>query len=232
MIKRTKLYIDGENLSHKIIEDFFINKENKKIYNNIEKAFIYFPEKSIQFISKKYAKIIKKRNIEIIPVPEYRKGKNSADIAMCIDIIEDAITKDVENYIIATNDSDFTSLFIKLKKLSKSILLLSDNYELSKSLAHYSDFIINSKVDKLRFDPNNPISFFSVIENNIKNKDSEGFFNIDQITRTAQDHYYNFSYKDMGFKKLSGFIENHKNILIIKEINKENNKEIFIKLKD
>lgn len=227
------LYIDGENISHGIIENFFIDQKNKELYNNIVFSYIYFSERQAQFISKKYQKIITKRNIQIIKSKEFKKGKNSADIALAVDIIESIfLCPEINHYIIATNDSDFSSVVLKLQKYNKTVSILSNELDISNSLSKYTDNIINETHKKKNFNTNNIYESLLIIENNIpKSKKNDGFYNIDNIVRVGNDIFSNFSIKKMGFEKLIEFIDHHKNIFHITIKKKKNNTEYWIQLK-
>ena len=63
-------------------------------------------------------------------------GKNSADIQLTIDVIECALSRpDIDCFILATGDSDFSSLFRKLRSMGKNIIGVGPKSPLSKSVA-------------------------------------------------------------------------------------------------
>jgi hypothetical protein len=62
-------------------------------------------------------------------------GKNSSDIQLTIDVMEHAIRlQDVEWIILATGDSDFSSLFRKLREMGKEVVGVGPRSPLSESV--------------------------------------------------------------------------------------------------
>lgn len=238
MDKKFALYIDGENISPALITDFFTSKDN--LDNDIEliEKKIYFSESTFKSISKKYKKVIEKFNLELVVCKEYRRGKNCADIKIVIDILKSAYTDRINNYLIASSDTDFIELVVELKGLGKTVYGLVDNAMFESALANYVNDVIN--VDKpigLKREDFLKISFKDLINKVIhigyenKKIDDKGFINIDQIPRLAPNVVYNFNYKKKGFKKIIDYINAHKKYIDIKEIKKENNIEYKIRLK-
>ena len=63
------------------------------------------------------------------------RGKNSADIQLAIDVIECALTQpEISCFVLATGDSDFSSLFRKLRSLGKEVIGVGPKSPLSKSV--------------------------------------------------------------------------------------------------
>lgn len=63
------------------------------------------------------------------------KGKNSTDIQMTVDIMEHALRlQDVEWFVLATGDSDFSPLFRKLREMGKEVIGVGPKSPLSESV--------------------------------------------------------------------------------------------------
>ena len=66
--------------------------------------------------------------------------KNSADIKMVVDTMELAYTNDqIDTYVLASGDSDFTPILSKLRELGKHTIVISLPERLSWRLEEYSD---------------------------------------------------------------------------------------------
>ena len=66
--------------------------------------------------------------------------KNSADIKMVVDAMELAYTNDnIDTYVLASGDSDFTPILSKLRELGKHTIVISLPDRLSWRLEEYSD---------------------------------------------------------------------------------------------
>jgi len=62
-------------------------------------------------------------------------GKNSTDIQMTVDIMEHALQlHDVEWFVLATGDSDFSPLFRKLREMGKEVIGIGPKSPLSESV--------------------------------------------------------------------------------------------------
>ena len=81
-------------------------------------------------------------------------GKNSTDILMTVDIMEHALRlKDVEWFVLATGDSDFSPLFRKLREMGKEVIGVGPKSPLSEcvktSCSRYIYTDISTKTSSL-----------------------------------------------------------------------------------
>lgn len=81
-------------------------------------------------------------------------GKNSTDILMTVDIMEHALRlKDVEWFVLATGDSDFSPLFRKLREMGKEVIGVGPKSPLSEcvktSCSRYIYTDISTKTSNL-----------------------------------------------------------------------------------
>jgi hypothetical protein len=78
-------------------------------------------------------------------------GKNSSDIQLTIDVIEHALRlTDVEWFVLATGDSDFSPLFRRLREMGKEVIGTGPRSPLSESVkTSCSKFIYTDKVEPI-----------------------------------------------------------------------------------
>ena len=116
------LLIDGENIGSKFADRLVSYTQSlgqivcKRIYADFSQPS-YSPWKSY----------ILKYNLEPIQTFHLITGKNSADIALCIDAIELALSTDIDTFVIASSDSDISSLILKLDRLDKRVIIAGQN---------------------------------------------------------------------------------------------------------
>ena len=71
------------------------------------------------------------------------QDKNRADIAMVVDCLEMALTRDyVDTFVIVSGDSDFTPLVIKMRELNKRVLGIGTRKSTSRLLINACDEFI------------------------------------------------------------------------------------------
>ncbi|MQA99010.1 MAG: NYN domain-containing protein [Actinobacteria bacterium] len=72
-----------------------------------------------------YRQSLSEQRIEMIEIPQSRgmQRKNAADIKLAVDAVELAFQRDfVTTFVIASGDSDFTPLVLKLRELNKRVI--------------------------------------------------------------------------------------------------------------
>lgn len=117
------LLIDAENIPAKYADNImkFVNQHT---YIKYKRLYGDFSSNCLN--AWKNASITYK--LEPIQIFHLIKGKNTADIALCIDAIEIAIQDDsVDTFIIVTSDSDMTVIINKLSKYQKKVILLGQD---------------------------------------------------------------------------------------------------------
>ena len=111
------------------------------------------------------------RAVDMIDTPPHQRGgvrngtnlpppKNSADIKMVVDAMELAYTNDnIDTYVLASGDSDFTPVLSKLRELGKHTIVISLPERLSWRLEEYSDETLsltelfrNRKIENKEYD--------------------------------------------------------------------------------
>lgn len=108
----TALLIDAENISSQYL-DFIIIKAQK--YGNllIRRAYADW---SLSRVGS-YKEGLKTHAIMGIQQFTSTSGKNSSDMAMSVDAMDLAYNRKIQTFILATSDSDFTPLAIKLREM-------------------------------------------------------------------------------------------------------------------
>jgi uncharacterized LabA/DUF88 family protein len=71
---------------------------------------------------------------KLIHTPHLVSGKNSADIAMVIDIMDTSQRRDLDFFMIATGDSDFSSLFCHLRDAGRMVIGVGPHSLLSEAV--------------------------------------------------------------------------------------------------
>lgn len=82
--------------------------------------------------------------IRPICVNVYRSGKNTTDIELAMSAIEICLTKDIDTFIIATSDSDFTGLAMRLREHGKHVIGFGRE-DASESLKNAFDVFVTAK---------------------------------------------------------------------------------------
>ena len=137
MCNKIAILIDSENISNKLIKKIFnfIDQHDTLKQEDIIIRYAYGDWSSSCLAGKSWKDLLIEYGIKPIQAIQYRTGKNSADILLCIDAMELLFkNQEISTFIIATNDSDFTSLVSKLKEYSKYVIGFSENKQVSKSL--------------------------------------------------------------------------------------------------
>ena len=120
--KRFALLIDADNVSPKYLS---VILSEAKTYGIVSIRRIYGDWTSS---SKKAWKDILLEN-SIIPVQQYSytTGKNASDSAMIIDAMDILYTDDVDGFVIASSDSDFTRLAMRLREAGKTVIGMGES---------------------------------------------------------------------------------------------------------
>tara|TARA_B100000700_G_scaffold57935_1_gene62917 strand:+ start:36984 stop:37784 length:801 start_codon:yes stop_codon:yes gene_type:complete len=137
MCNKIAILIDSENISHLLIKKIFnfIDQHDTLKQEDIIIRYAYGDWSSNALSGKSWRDVLIEYGIKPVQAIQYRAGKNSADILLCIDAMELLFkNEEISTFILATNDSDFTSLVSKLKENSKYVIGFSENKQVSKSL--------------------------------------------------------------------------------------------------
>ncbi len=101
----------------------------------------------------KFKQSLLEQGVQMMELTSYRgQDKNRADIALVVDAMELAFTRDyLHTYVLLSGDSDFTPLVMRLKELNKRVIGIGTRGSTSRLLAESCDefiFYENIKRDK------------------------------------------------------------------------------------
>ena len=128
------VFVDVENLTHWVKysgPESLFEELDKKGSTIVRKAYGNWSNASISSLQVSLDKLGFDLSHNFHPI----SGKNSADIQFTIDVIECAIRKpEIDCYVLATGDSDFSPLFRKLRNMGKEVIGVGPKSPLSKSV--------------------------------------------------------------------------------------------------
>lgn len=133
------LFVDGPNMLRK---EFMIDlRELKKSvlkYGRvvIAKVFVnqFAPEKLIEAI-------INEGFESVMILAEVEAEKNDIDVAMAIEAVEAAISKDVEYVALATRDADYMPVIHMAKAYGKKVIVIGAEPGMSSGLQNAADYV-------------------------------------------------------------------------------------------
>ena len=136
-------------------------------------------------------------------------GKNSSDIQLTIDVIEHALRlTDVEWFVLATGDSDFSPLFRRLREMGKEVIgtgprsPLSESVKTSCSKFIYTDKVVPVSKEVLYSSLDDAVD---LAEKALKTFDSPVLCSVLKQSMTNMDSA--FDEKTLGFKSFTDFLK-------------------------
>lgn len=173
----------------------------------------------------------------IIPIQQYSYtiGKNASDSAMIIDAMDILYSNNVDGFIIASSDSDFTRLAMRLRESGKTVIGMGESKTPSAFIKSCEEFKIldvifkntlsdetqekectgNKSEKDLNLDDFNikPITDLSEIKKSIcdileNHSNEEGKMLLSELGRLLTKEYPDFDERNYGrYKKFSDFIK-------------------------
>jgi len=116
------LLIDADNISPKYIEIIVRETEMYGIAS-IRRIYGDWTDKS----KSSWKECLLDQSLSPIQQYSYTTGKNSSDSAMIIDAMDILYTGEVDGFIIATSDSDFTRLAVRLREAGKRVIGMGES---------------------------------------------------------------------------------------------------------
>ena len=136
-------------------------------------------------------------------------GKNSSDIQLTIDVIEHALRlTDVEWFVLATGDSDFSPLFRRLREMGKEVIGTGPRSPLSESVkTSCSKFIYTDKVEPVSKEVlySSLDDAVDLAEKALKTFDSPVLCSVLKQSMINMDSA--FDEKTLGFKSFTDFLK-------------------------
>lgn len=134
MADKVAVFLDIENLSGWLKAEggeILLNRSTELGRVAVRRAYGDF---SVQSVSVRQAEL-NLLGFEFVHVYHPVKGKNSADIQIVVDVME-YVTRipDLEWFVLATGDSDFSPLFRRLRELGKSVVGVGPRSALSEAV--------------------------------------------------------------------------------------------------
>lgn len=136
-------------------------------------------------------------------------GKNSSDIQLTIDVIEHALRlTDVEWFVLATGDSDFSPLFRRLREMGKEVIgtgprsPLSESVKTSCSKFIYTDKVVPISKEVLYSSLDDAVD---LAEKALQTFDSPVLCSVLKQSMTNMDSA--FDEKTLGFKSFTDFLK-------------------------
>jgi len=203
------VYIDGDNISPKYAE---IIMDEIKNYGRIIISRVYGDYSKTELKSW----LGKSTNCGIIPIQCCRiSGKNSSDMKLCVDLMEDLYTlPDITLFYIVTNDSDYRHVISKIKIRNKKVNCIG-SYKANMSLISMCDIYtkievlteINNKDKKIKDKEVKkiPKSYSKVIEELLLDKDSINL----SLVKDKLTSKYSFDLREWRCKNMTKFIEKY-----------------------
>ena len=140
------IFIDVENLTHWVKHsgpEYLFDELKTKGNISIRKAYGNWSNASISLLQSSLDRLGFDFSHSFHPV----RGKNSSDIQLTIDVMEYALTHpQIDCFVLATGDSDFSSLYRRLRSLGKEVIGVGPKSPLSKSVeSSCSSFIFTDR---------------------------------------------------------------------------------------
>lgn len=115
-LKKVGLFIDAENVSCVYLKEIL---EKTSIFGDVisKKAFAKFGS-----IDKSWSEI---NEVKLYNTVSINNQKNFTDMSMAVEVLDDVYKNDIDICCIATGDSDFLPLVLKLQELKKTVILFT-----------------------------------------------------------------------------------------------------------
>lgn len=150
--ERYALFIDADNVSYRCIERVFAELQRQGVIMQA-KAYTNFRRPQ----GKHWRERAKHFGIETIQIDDIARKKNSADIALTIDVMDFMQSPSCRNVVIVSSDSDFTALVNRLIKADYNVLGFGNDNSCEAYKAAFSRFYLieqlsvsNSPIQTLR----------------------------------------------------------------------------------
>jgi len=134
--KKIALFIDAENISPQYAKLIFDTASN---YGEILIKRIYADWTNTHL--KKWKNVVGEYSIQAIQCFAFSSYKNSSDMYLITDVLEVLYEKKIDIFIIASSDSDYTSLIQKLRENDKQTLGFGKRQSLKSYVNSFNEFV-------------------------------------------------------------------------------------------
>lgn len=246
------LLIDAENFSHKHVQMLFDNlKSEPDLQMHLKLAFGDWTLNNLN--NENWKSTLNKLSIRPQHLFNYTKGKNASDIQLVIHAMNILHTnQDIDTFILATSDSDFTPLVLNLKEYNKTVIgfgcgncsktlfdscdkyiILKDENKSSQSKPSESKEISSSKPEKEEGQEIKSKKCTNILREIWKQSrcDQYGWVTIDNASKVSKKALQDFSPSKYGCSTLTELIEKSEKFEI-KKVPCEKHTDIYFRGKD
>lgn len=214
--KRFALLIDSDNVSSKYIK---IILEELAKYGNVTYKRLYGDLTKPTNRSWKDALL----SHSIIPIQQYNytTGKNSTDSAMIIDAMDILYSGHVDGFCLATSDSDFTRLAMRLRESGMTVIGMGEQktpeaFRESCERFFYLDLLADASSEEhaeekvqVEEEPITPLPAIEAIIRKIiiENGNNATSMDLGELGSRITKTYSSFDIRNYGYNKFSKFLE-------------------------
>lgn len=216
-MKKAVLLIDAENFSYKHVQKLFEKLDKGGFEVSLKLAFADWTQDNLNTFE--WKQTLNKLSIRPQHLFTYSNGKNASDIQLVIHGMELLYTQpDIDYFIIATSDGDFTPLVLKLKENGKKVIGFGNavsSQVLSDSCDEYE--LIHLKQETTEENKQQPNGIKTVDSKKLRNilleiwklcfHDQEGWVHFDYINKVSKKSFPTFNYKEYAYSSVKEMIE-------------------------
>ncbi|MCH2228833.1 MAG: NYN domain-containing protein [Crocinitomicaceae bacterium] len=217
--KKLAVLIDGDNIPSKYIKEMM---EEIAKYGNPTIKRIYGDWTTPQL--SKWKKILLENAITPMQQYGYTSGKNATDSAMIIDAMDILYSEKVDGFCIASSDSDFTRLAMRIRETGLSVIGIGEKKTPNPFIVACDKFIYLEILHKTDNDPENPSKpankrakktvdtitpkVVKLIMQTVNDcADEDGWAFLGDVGGLIQKKQPNFDARNYGFEKLTPLIK-------------------------
>ena len=219
------LLIDADNISPKYLPIILKEAQN---YGSVNIRRIYGDWSEGK---ESWKPLLLKNSISPMQQYAYTKGKNASDVAMIIDAMDILHSGIADGFVIASSDSDFTRLAIRLREAGKLVVGMGE----SKTPRPFVNSCEEFKTLDVLYSNTSPQDDGEIMDNadggektsvtdvsEIKKimldiverySDEEGKMLLAQLTPQVRKHYPDFDFRNYECNKLKEFVEQQVDVL-------------------
>jgi uncharacterized protein (TIGR00288 family) len=201
--KRVAVFIDAENLSADYAE---LIRDHAASYGDIaiSRVFADWTNDNSKSWHNKSKELAFKQEQQAVTV----KGKNTNDIALVIRAMSTLIDRNIDVYVIVSNDSDFIGLAQELKEREKLVIGLGVEGKVSKPYENsFNEFIYlrNDKKSTQILSVKQESDLETIIEKLIQDNNGKAAYSL--IATEMKNKSASFTYKNFGYSSFGKFME-------------------------
>lgn len=157
--------------------------------------------------------VLNENGFELVHTFHPVSGKNSTDIKMTVDTMEVSLDSNVQCFVLATGDSDFSPLFRKLREQGKDVIGVGPKSPLSECVKNscsryiYTDEIPETEEEKeasMQLQVSERIDYMEAMEQILQQED--GRVHLSSLKERLLRFNNAFSEKRLGFKTFKDFV--------------------------